>query len=109
MKLALALVALFTTLSAFAAPKCETQAKKYGYQAANKAFGTGSEESRSVCGAELLDGGDFLETYVVGISDEVEPSEFIVVVDKKTCKLKFAGVTRDAASRFDYSDDCRKY
>jgi hypothetical protein len=109
MKFAIALSTLFITLSAFAAPKCETQAKKYGYQAANKTFGAESVESRSVCGAELLDGGDFLETYVVGISDEVEPSEFIVVVDKKTCKLKFAGVTRDAASRFDYSDECRKY
>ncbi|MBY0518103.1 MAG: hypothetical protein K2P81_14435 [Bacteriovoracaceae bacterium] len=109
MKAIIALVCLFVALSAFAQGKCEKEAKKFGYQAANQTFGMESEESRSVCGATLLDNGDFIETYIVGISDEVEPSEFIVILDKKTCKKKFAAVSKDSASRFDYSDNCKKY
>lgn len=44
------------------------------------------------CGAKLLAAGDYLETYLVCESDETDPSEWIVVVEKNVFKNnKLAG------------------
>ena len=58
------------------------------------------------CGAKLLTAGDFNETYLVCISDETDPSEWVVVIEKKSqatkklaardCVVKYAGVQYDS-------------
>lgn len=103
--LTISMTILFLTSVATAAekPKCQKQAESAVLEAAKKAFPGDDQldETRSIFGSRLLHKGGILETYLVGYSDEVEPSDWIAVLDaKKGCKIKFVDETTDASSEF---------
>ncbi len=90
--LAMALLVLGFAQAGFAVEtqelKCADQAVKAATLNNFKRFNA----STGSCGAKLLTAGDYLETYLVCVSDETEPSEWIVVMSKKgdKCKVKYA-------------------
>lgn len=104
------IVILMTALTSVASaksnlkPKCEDIAVKAAEKANYKLFGaeTGS------CGSKLLHLGDTVETYLVCITDETDPSEWVVAVKRdvadkngkvvKTCKVEYTGYAMDAAT-----------
>lgn len=74
--------------------KCADEAVKAAILSNFKRFGA----STGSCGAKLLTAGDYLETYLVCVSDETDPSEWVVVMDKKGkgCKVKHADSQYDS-------------
>jgi hypothetical protein len=87
--------------------KCESVAQEAAVKANKKFFGA----ETSGCGSKLLHLGDQLETYLVCVTDETDPSEWIVAVeraehDKKTgkttaeCVVKYSGYAVDAATPY---------
>lgn len=94
-------LALITVLAApsFAAdkPKCEKKIAGPALKRINKIFTGDSAETRTIEGVKPLHVGGFLENYVVLASDEVEPSEWFVIVETKTCRIKFIDVTNDGS------------
>lgn len=84
--------------------KCQAVAEKAAEKANYKKFGA----ETSVCGSKVLHLGDQLETYLVCISDETDPSEWIVTVKRdvfnkdhdlvKNCKVEYTGYAVDAAT-----------
>jgi|GEM_PF-5287233 len=74
---------------------CTSVAPQIALKAANKAYG--ANESRNIVASKALYEGPLLKTYVVALSDEVEPSDWIVVLDGN-CKLKLVGVAREGSS-----------
>lgn len=95
--LALAVLTMSFSLSAQETPKCEKNISEPVLKRINKIWPGLSVETRTIAGIKPLHIGTFLETYTVLASDEVEPSEWIVVVNAKTCKLKYVGVTNDGS------------
>ncbi len=97
MKSIIAIVLVLMSATSFAA-KCDKTIKANALKAINKypGFNGDSKETRSVYRYKTLNASNFLETYIVGASDEVEPSDFILVVDpNKNCAIKFIGVAND--------------
>lgn len=88
--LAMTLLVLAFAQTSFAAQelKCADQAVK----AATMSNFKQTNASTGSCGAKLLTAGDYLETYLVCVSDETDPSEWVVVMSKKggKCKVKLA-------------------
>lgn len=97
------------SFSAFAksdlSAKCETQAVAAAVKANKKKFGAETSD----CGAKLLHLGDQLETYLVCVSDETDPSEWIVTVKRDvfskrthkvvgTCDVEYTGYAVDAST-----------
>lgn len=74
--------------------KCANEAVKAATASNFKRFGA----STGSCGAKLLTAGDYSETYLVCVSDETDPSEWVVVMDKKAnkCKVKYADSQYDS-------------
>ena len=106
---------LFLTLSlssAFANPpapgatrepvRCFNVAERAGLAAVNKKWPGASVETRTVTGHRLLVNGDFIETYLIGISDETDPSDWVVIINKKNCSVKFVDDSTDGASEWKY-------
>ena len=89
-----ALTVAQTTLAAQPELKCANQAVKAATANNFKRFGA----STGSCGAKLLTAGEYLETYLVCVSDETDPSEWVVVMDKKAnkCKVKYADSQYDS-------------
>jgi hypothetical protein len=86
-------------------PMCEQVAQDAAVKANKKMFGA----ETGPCGIKILHLGDQLETYLACVSDETDPSEWVVVVkrqvfDKKTrkltgtCKVQYSGYAVDAAT-----------
>lgn len=110
MRSMITLAVLMFTASAFAKgndlkPKCASVAQEKAVAANQKTFGA----ETSGCGTKLLHLGDQLETYLVCVSDETDPSEWIVVVkrdvvNKKSskiigsCDVEYTGYAVDAAT-----------
>ncbi len=102
----LSLVVSFASVSAFAgAAECSKVAEEVAAKADKAKFGA----EASSCGSKLLNKGSELETYLVCVSDETDPSEWIVVVEPKvinrnsgnvlaTCQVRYKGYATDAAS-----------
>lgn len=90
--LATALLVLVMGQTGFAAQKEELKCADIAVRTATKANFKRYGASTSSCGTKLLTAGDYLETYLVCITDETEPSEWVVVMSKKgnICKVKFA-------------------
>lgn len=63
----------------------------------NKEMPGDSAETRTIEGVKAIQKGDFLETFAVAASDEVEPSEWVVVVETKKCKIKFIDLVNDGS------------
>lgn len=81
-------------------PECVDFAVKTAVQKNFKTFGAGSHS----CGIKPLNIGQFLETYLVCVSDETEPTEYIMVVEPRNnqCKVKFLGsATESTTPNFD--------
>jgi hypothetical protein len=93
---------VFVSAQAFAAEvDCSRAAEKGALKAARIAWGMDNAETASVVGSKILFKGPFLQTFVVGLSDEVEPSDWIVVLDPQArCKVKFAGAADEGSSIF---------
>jgi hypothetical protein len=90
-----------TTASRYA-QSCEAAVKKTAAKAALTAYGEDSEETRSVIGTRPLLVGDFGQAHVVGISDEVEPSDWLVLVDsRKSCKITYVKVAQEGSTSVD--------
>ncbi|MES2854465.1 MAG: hypothetical protein V4692_01325 [Bdellovibrionota bacterium] len=93
---------LLLSVSAQAADlKCADKATEFATKKNFKRFGASTHN----CGTKLLASGEFLETYLVCVSDETDPSEWVVVVEKEgknalgkliDCKIKFADVQYDS-------------
>lgn len=107
-KVVLVVAMLGFTQSAFSAKKellkCADEAVRTATMKNFERFGaaTGS------CGAKLLTAGDYSETYLVCVSDETDPSEWVVVMDKKTkkgCKAKYADSQYDSETPNFQSDE----
>lgn len=84
--------------------KCADAAVKAATMNNFKRFGA----STNSCGAKLLSAGDYLETYLVCVTDETDPSEWVVVMDKKAakCKVKYADSQYDSQTpNFEHADD----
>ena len=103
-----ALLVLITSSSGFSTDtfadepsKCESAAKKMALETANRKLSGDSAETRAVTGSKTLKSLDHLEVILVGISDEVDPSDWIVIVDKK-CKKKFVGMGTDGSPEFKF-------
>ena len=93
-----------------AAPKselkaeCQAVVEEAAAKADTKMFGA----EAGGCGSKLLHLGDQLETYLVCVSDETDPSEWIVTVQRhvsdkngkivKRCQVKYTGYAVDAAT-----------
>ena len=76
--------------------KCEKKTKEAVLAKINKMPDyRDSAETRSIAGIKPLHAGGWLENFVVLVSDEVEPSEWLVVVETKNCKIKFLDITND--------------
>ena len=99
MKTLLALI-LTTSFSTYAA-KCEKMVEKEALKRINLEWDGDSVETRSISGVKLIHEGPFLETYAIAVSDEVEPSEWIMLVDtnvnKKKCAVKAIAVANDGS------------
>ncbi len=82
--------------SAFAdeTPKCLDRVANPALAEINKIW-RDSAYSRSIVGVKAIHVGDFIETYSVAVSDEVEPSEWIAIVNTKNCKIKFIDQATD--------------
>ncbi|RYZ67042.1 MAG: hypothetical protein EOP05_18275 [Proteobacteria bacterium] len=84
--------------------ECANQAVEAAVSHNFKRFGA----STNSCGAKLLTAGDYLETYLVCVSDENEPSEWVVAVRKTItnkknevvgkCGVKFADAQYDSGT-----------
>lgn len=84
--------------------KCADEAVRVATMNNFKRFGaaTGS------CGAKLLTAGAYSETYLVCVSDETDPSEWVVIMDKKTkkgCKAAYADSQYDSETPNFQSDE----
>lgn len=116
MKILLSIIGFCTlfSLSSTAAEnlKCADQAVRAATEKNFKRFGA----STSSCGAKLLSAGNYLETYLVCVSDETDPSEWIVVTEvakadrsgriTRRCAVSFAEVQYDSSTpHFENSDD----
>lgn len=76
--------------------KCEKKTKEAVLTKINKMPDyRDSAETRSIQGIKTLHAGGWLENFVVLVSDEVEPSEWLVIVETKNCKVKFLDITND--------------
>jgi hypothetical protein len=86
--------------------KCVNKAVQ---QATLKNFKTYGASSNS-CGVKLLHKGEFKETLIVCMSDETEPSEYIMVMDpNKSCKVDFISTTNESSTpTFDSNDGLLK-
>lgn len=83
---------------------CQNVAEKAAAKADFEMFGA----EASSCGSKLLHLGDELETYLVCVSDETDPSEWIVVVKRfvtnknhkvvSQCHVEYTGYAVDAAT-----------
>lgn len=99
MKMLLSILVTIAATSSFAAGKCESKIADLALAKINKTrgFNGDSKETRSIVGVKALHTGGALENYVVLASDEVEPSEWLMVVDSTTCKIKFMDITNDGS------------
>ncbi len=84
---------------------CADAAVKAATEKNLKRFGA----STGSCGAKLLTSGDYSETYLVCVSDETDPSEWVVVMstNKKdaSCKVVYADAQYDSQAPNFESDD----
>lgn len=107
MKNKLILVLSLISAAAFAeeTPKCLSQVGKPALARINRMDGwRGAADTRAIYGIKPLFIGAFNETYLIAVSDEVEPSEWIAVVNSGTCKIQFLDVANDGtvSAEFDY-------
>ncbi|MES2800883.1 MAG: hypothetical protein V4654_00195 [Bdellovibrionota bacterium] len=74
--------------------QCADQAVKTATMKNFKRFGA----STGSCGAKLLTAGAYSETYLVCVSDETDPSEWVIVMKKanKGCHVKYADTQHDS-------------
>jgi hypothetical protein len=85
--------------SAFAVepPVCSNEAVKTAVSRNFERFGAAT----SSCGAKLLAQGRYLSTYLVCVTDETDPSEWVVVMSpagEGNCAVEFADVQYDSES-----------
>jgi hypothetical protein len=81
-----ALILLTTLVSCFAFAEPQLECANTAVEAATvKNFRTHGANTQS-CGAKLLTAGESLETYLVCVSDETDPSEWVVVIQKAVFK-----------------------
>lgn len=95
-----ALSSILISTSAFGAA-CTDKAVDYAVSANQERTNAQS----TACGAKLLSSGDYIETFLVCVTDETDPSEWIVIVEKEelnhgdptgeTCLLQYAGAQFD--------------
>ncbi len=99
MKLVLSLLLTLATTTTFAAGKCQSKIADLALAKINKTqgFSGSSSETRTIEGVKALHTEGMLENYVVLASDEIEPSEWFVIVNAKNCKLKFIDITNDGS------------
>ncbi len=89
----LLIATLLTAPAVFAAtPKCANQAVESAVTKNFKRFGA----STNSCGATLLSAGEYRETYLVCVSDETDPSEWVVVINTVQCKVEYAGTQSES-------------
>lgn len=74
--------------------KCADAAVKAAMESNYKSF----HNSGGTCGAKLLTAGDYTETYLVCVSDETDPSEYVVNMKRDGCKVQFADAQHDSQS-----------
>lgn len=95
--------------------KCADRAVEAATTKNFKRFGA----STNSCGAKLLSSGEYLETYLVCVSDETDPSEWVVVIQKTvtdkqqratgTCGVKYAEQQYDSSTpNFESADGLLK-
>jgi hypothetical protein len=94
-------LSLFVSSLAFASqtPKCRMTIEQIALEAINlqPGFNGVSNETRTTGPHKILNISSLLETYIVAASDEVEPSDWIVVVNpNRSCELKYIGLANDA-------------
>lgn len=99
MKSVLIVLLGLVSASAFAneTPKCTSKITKPALQRINRIYSGDSAETRTIEGVKAIHVGDFIETYAIAASDEVEPSEWIAIVKKSDCKIKFIDVAKDGS------------
>jgi hypothetical protein len=85
---------LFSQASFAADLKCADKAVRAATEKNFKRF----DASTNSCGAKLLTSGLYSETYLVCISDETDPSEWVVVVSKNAgkCIVKYVDSQYDS-------------
>lgn len=84
--------------------ECANQAVEAAVTRNFKRYGA----STNSCGTKLLTAGDYLETYLVCVSDETDPSEWVVAIRKDVtnknnevvgkCAVKFADAQTDSST-----------
>jgi len=100
----LVVLAMLLSLNTYAEniAKCEQIVEPTALKLINKrsGFNGSSAETRAISGVKLIHQGPFLETYAVAVSDEVEPSEWIIgfAPKKGKCVVKFLEVADDAGT-----------
>lgn len=77
-------------------PVCADETVKAAVQKNYKQYGA----STNSCGIKPLNVGEFLETYLVCVSDETEPTEYIAVVEPRNgkCNVKFLAAATEAST-----------
>lgn len=97
-----AVVGLFLSMSAMAAPKpVEKVCLQKVVDAVNKRH---TLAEGSVYALRTLYNGAFAATLLVGHSDETDPTDYLVTVEKKGCKVKAIVYTNEASGVEEYSD-----
>lgn len=104
----LALAVILMAAQAFASAEkpvleCANEAVKVATARNHKRY----DVSTNSCGAKLLSIGDHLETYLVCLTDETEPSEWVVVMKKKETNEKNEVVRKCAPKFADAQTDVR--
>lgn len=90
-------IALATAASASEnKPQCADATVRAAVQKNYKQY----KASTNSCGIKPLVIGEFLETYLVCVSDETEPTEYIAVIDPREgkCNVKFIGAANEAST-----------
>ncbi len=84
------------SFSAFAKEaNCQAKVEKSILKLINKRMSGDSDGTRSITAVKAIQIGDFLETFAVAASDEVDPTEWVLVVESEKCKIKFLDLVND--------------
>ena len=97
------LMGLFLSVSAIASPKAslEKSCLKKTVAAVNKHH---TLAEGSVYALRELYNGEFASVLLVGHSDETDPTDYLVTVEKKGCKVKSIVYTNEASDVEKYSE-----
>lgn len=86
---------LFVSESSFAEqPSCVDEAVRASVLHNFETHGVNTNS----CGIKALNIGEMAETYLACTSDETEPTEYVVVMNKSNCELSFIGAATQAST-----------